>query len=383
MKNFQKTSFFKSLSKMLFFMFLLSNAVLLFAKNLPEPPELIPYRKGDKWGFCDRNKKIVIECKYDYVEPFNNGFAIVKINDELFFINTKGEESEPPSTEEQQQEVQSEELLEVFEENGFYGYSDKAGNVLITPQYQQADGFSNGLASVKKNNRWGYIDTKGNLIIPFKYDDAWMFDNGLALVGIDGYLGYIDAKGNEYWEDFKSYKNDNKSWLKDGTKLNYTIDYIDLMSFELKEVSDKIHYSWYRMGKKGGEIIISSKALKNSLNQFNYIYSSRNSNDPLVLTDGTSVFCSQNMFKELKKKKKVTYYPYSNYPSTEINQTPVELFLKGQKKVKVKYKDKVIVLDCILCEAPTGERLVVLNNPQYPLIVHMILNFKTHLKSID
>ena len=23
-------------------------------------PFLIPYRKGDKWGFCDRNKKIII-----------------------------------------------------------------------------------------------------------------------------------------------------------------------------------------------------------------------------------------------------------------------------------------------------------------------------------
>ena len=27
-------------------------------------PELIPYRKGDKWGFCDRNKKIMIKCIY-------------------------------------------------------------------------------------------------------------------------------------------------------------------------------------------------------------------------------------------------------------------------------------------------------------------------------
>ncbi|MEO0233877.1 MAG: WG repeat-containing protein [candidate division WOR-3 bacterium] len=378
MKNLKKASIFSGLSKILFFWFLLSNALFLFAQNLPEPPELIPYRKGDKWGFCDRNKKIVIECKYDFVEPFYNGFAIVNINDEVFFINTKGEESEPPSTEEQQQEVQPEVLLEVFEENGLYGYKDKTGNVLIKPQYQEAQAFSNGLASVKKNNRWGYIDTKGNLIIPYKYDSSWMFDNGLALVGVDGYLGYIDAKGNEYWEDFKSYKNDDKNWLKDGTKLNYTINYLEPMSFELKELSDKIHYSWYKMGKKGGEIIISSEALKNSLNQYNYIYSSRNS-DPLVLTDGTSVFCSQNMFKELKKKKKVTYYPYTD----EINQTPVELFLKGQKKVKVKYKDKVIVLDCILCEAPTGERLVILDNPQYPLIVHMILNFKIHLKSIE
>src|SRR5947209_576914 len=32
---------------------------------------LIPYRKGDKWGFCDGRKQIVIEPKYDEVSPFS------------------------------------------------------------------------------------------------------------------------------------------------------------------------------------------------------------------------------------------------------------------------------------------------------------------------
>ena len=36
-------------------------------------PKLIPYRKGDKWGFCDRNKKIVVECVYDWARPFSEG----------------------------------------------------------------------------------------------------------------------------------------------------------------------------------------------------------------------------------------------------------------------------------------------------------------------
>ena len=40
-------------------------------------PDLIPYRKGDKWGFCDKDKNIVIECKYEDVELFSNGCAQV------------------------------------------------------------------------------------------------------------------------------------------------------------------------------------------------------------------------------------------------------------------------------------------------------------------
>jgi hypothetical protein len=33
--------------------------------------ELIPYRKGDKWGFCTRDKKIVITPEYDNAWKFH------------------------------------------------------------------------------------------------------------------------------------------------------------------------------------------------------------------------------------------------------------------------------------------------------------------------
>lgn len=36
-----------------------------------ELPNLIPYRKGELWGFCDKNKKIIIPCKYSRVGMFN------------------------------------------------------------------------------------------------------------------------------------------------------------------------------------------------------------------------------------------------------------------------------------------------------------------------
>ena len=42
-------------------------------------PQLIPYRKKDKWGFCTPDKKIVIDCVYDEVERFKEGLARVKL----------------------------------------------------------------------------------------------------------------------------------------------------------------------------------------------------------------------------------------------------------------------------------------------------------------
>lgn len=41
-------------------------------------PELIPYRKGDLWGYCDKDKNIKIACQYGYAELFDSfGFAKV------------------------------------------------------------------------------------------------------------------------------------------------------------------------------------------------------------------------------------------------------------------------------------------------------------------
>ena len=52
---------------------------------------LIPYRKKDKWGFCDRDKNLVIQPIYDDAYPFSEGLARVKLNHKRGgYIDTKG-----------------------------------------------------------------------------------------------------------------------------------------------------------------------------------------------------------------------------------------------------------------------------------------------------
>jgi len=41
---------------------------------------LIPYRKKDKWGFCDENKKIVIRPVYDTPCILYEGIALVQLS---------------------------------------------------------------------------------------------------------------------------------------------------------------------------------------------------------------------------------------------------------------------------------------------------------------
>lgn len=42
--------------------------------------------------------------------------------------------------------------------------------------------FAEGLAAVRKNKKWGYVDKHGIVVIPFSFDEARGFSSGLACV---------------------------------------------------------------------------------------------------------------------------------------------------------------------------------------------------------
>ncbi len=55
-------------------------------------PDLIPYRKGDKWGFVDKDGKEVTPFKYDKVSYMHDGSAKVELNGKHGFIDKNGTE---------------------------------------------------------------------------------------------------------------------------------------------------------------------------------------------------------------------------------------------------------------------------------------------------
>jgi translation initiation factor 6 (eIF-6) len=67
------------------------NAIAVTNKLLAlAEPQLIPYRKKEKWGFCTPDKKIVIDCVYEDAYQFFEGLAKVKLNGKYGFVNKKG-----------------------------------------------------------------------------------------------------------------------------------------------------------------------------------------------------------------------------------------------------------------------------------------------------
>ena len=161
-----------------------------------ELPELIPYRKGDKWGFCDKNKKIVAKCKYDRVDFYQDNF-IVALNGKFGIVNKAG------------QEIDGCKYDDLYDFNeGFarvmlskkYGFIDITGKKVISLKYEMANDFSEGLAAVEQSGKWGYIDMEGKEIVATKYNSVSYFSEGLAAVQqYDGW-GYIDKEGKEIIE---------------------------------------------------------------------------------------------------------------------------------------------------------------------------------------
>ncbi|MBR6250567.1 MAG: WG repeat-containing protein, partial [Bacteroidales bacterium] len=61
-------------------------------------------------------------------------------------------------------------LSPISNENGQYGYINLKGEVVISPQFDGAESFSEGLARVKVDGKCGFIDKKGTIVITPQFD---------------------------------------------------------------------------------------------------------------------------------------------------------------------------------------------------------------------
>lgn len=93
------------------------------------------------------------------------------------------------------------------------GYANKAGQIVIAPKFDEAYGFSEGLALVKQGDKWGYLNPKGDFAIKPTFDDAWGFSEGLAKIEQDGKYGFINKTGKIV---IKPIYDDSGNWFDGG-----------------------------------------------------------------------------------------------------------------------------------------------------------------------
>ncbi|MEP7229001.1 MAG: WG repeat-containing protein [Ginsengibacter sp.] len=172
------------------------NAINVTNKLLAKTePQLIPYRKKDKWGFCTTDKRIVIDCIFNRVQPFQDNLALIEIDGKTGFINNKGHFICDCQYDKTYYSLDFSFGFCAVSKNAKWGFIGKQGNPLTDFIFDYAYEFSEGLAAVKLDGKWGYIDQKGNLVIDFRFEKSGPFIEGLAFVG-NNKCGYINAEGS-------------------------------------------------------------------------------------------------------------------------------------------------------------------------------------------
>lgn len=197
-------------------------ASIFFFNTYPQGKmELIPYRKGEKFGFCTQDKKIVIKPKYDEVSFFKGKLASVKIDDSWGVINDKGNIIVP--TNYTTIEICGEMILANNRDN--YSIFDKSGKEMPTVSkkynwFSAAD--ESGLIIVTESYKYGLINDKGNALVPAKYDFISNFNSGMARFKKDGKWGFINKAGKEVipaeYDDAENFQEDLAIVMKNGKR---------------------------------------------------------------------------------------------------------------------------------------------------------------------
>jgi hypothetical protein len=146
---------------------------------------LLPVETKGKWGFVDKNGRLVIDPQFEDASDFSDGLAPVKIHSEETTWC-------PPDAS--------------GSRSGFtmkWGYIDKTGKLIIPAQFESAAPFSEGLAVIHNCEQAFFIDKTGKIVVSGNFRYASSFFGGLARVETmskEGLLsGLIDRTGQFVW----------------------------------------------------------------------------------------------------------------------------------------------------------------------------------------
>lgn len=227
----------------------------IYDDAFPFSEGLAAIKKDDKWGYINlKGEEVIIPLKYDFAGSFHNGYAIVRQYGKWGYIDMKGNEIIPPEKYDFVGEFS--EGLAIVCLRDKYGFMNKDGQVVVEPKYDLVWDFTSGKAKVFQNKRFGYIDKKGEEIVPVKYDLIFDFKNNIALAKQNTRWSFINSNGNEVkelnyeyiWDCdnlgyYKVFKNDKYGFIDNKgeeiilPKYDYTEDFKNNVSIVKKNNS--------------------------------------------------------------------------------------------------------------------------------------------------
>ena len=147
---------------------------------------LIATKKG-KSGFIDRDGHAVTPFLWDKVYAFSQGIAKVEMDGLSGYINKDGAYVIPL------QKMDTDDYYDLdgtirytdIKDSNQWGFMDINGNILCKINYKFYYGETikqEGLSAVIKTGKVGYMDVNGTIVLPFQWENAYGFSNGLAFV---------------------------------------------------------------------------------------------------------------------------------------------------------------------------------------------------------
>lgn len=112
------------------------------------------------------------------------------------FINASGD-TVIDASKYQKVEPFAEGLAPVWLTGRGWGFIDINGGVVIEPQFEEVERFSEGLAGARKGGNWGFINKSGEFVINPRFTEIHKFSEDLAVVSTDNRMCFIDKQGRE------------------------------------------------------------------------------------------------------------------------------------------------------------------------------------------
>lgn len=159
--------------------------------------------RQNKWKYIDKTGKDITMPIYDDVSAFKDGLARVWKDDKYGYIGKDGKEKtrfytmifnykEDVAVANQGGEINEDGNVS----GGNFFYIDKEGKRLSEKTYDDCYDFSNGIGMYKSGNKYGFVDKTGKEITTAIFTSAKDFtEEGVAAVEFLGKWGYIDKTG--------------------------------------------------------------------------------------------------------------------------------------------------------------------------------------------
>ncbi|MEM1054395.1 MAG: WG repeat-containing protein [Bacteroidota bacterium] len=192
-------------------------ALLLLLVAAPDTTvsPLYPVELDGRFGYIDREGKLVVPLRFDAAEPFSEDRAAVRDGDR-------------------------------------WGYLGPDGSVAIDSRFDAAGPFAGELAPVRTDGLWGFIAPDGRMVVPPQYEKTSVFIEGRAPVQRDGLWGFIDTEGREVIEPRYTGVGpfyEGRAQVATGWKPRYSPDY------RLPDDTPPIPALWGYVDRDGREVV--------------------------------------------------------------------------------------------------------------------------------